>query len=306
MTTRPNENTIRQRVWTLVEPVCADAGYELVDVRFVTEQTGWILRVLIDVAPDDTSGEAPGAAGDAASPDAGDAADVAEHGLAGGTAADGEIDLADCERMSRELSAVLDVDDPISVAYSLEVSSPGIDRPLVTEAHFRRYVGAEVKATLHRGVPTPMGSERKNFRGLLAGVEGTGKDAQAKLIVDGQPWLLPIDDVDHARIVPDWDDVMKGGRGQIRRGEAADAAAGVAHHHGKPGAHGKLPHPKAAEAAAAHAAKVAAEAARHAAHDQKKKRKHGHDAAPADGGHADQAPEPTSSPAPGRDDDRAS
>jgi ribosome maturation factor RimP len=262
MSTRPNESTIRQRVWTLVEPVCADAGYEVVDVRFVTEQMGWVLRVLIDVAPSPVPVPDHAATAAEASADA----DAASSGPA-----DGEIDLADCERISRELSAVLDVDDPIGVPYSLEVSSPGIDRPLVSEAHFRRYVGAELKVTLERGVPTPMGSERKNFRGLLDGVEGEGKDARARLLVDGQPWLLPIADVDHARIVPDWDDVMRGGKGQIRRGEAADAAAGVRHGHAKPGAHGKLPHPKAAEAAAAHAAKLAAAAA-HQPKDRKKRR----------------------------------
>lgn len=234
MTGRINESTIRQRVWTLVEPVCADAGYELVDVRFVTEQSGWVLRVLIDAAPAG-EGEGASAAADAAPTDDATADDATGTGVgddadadAAGPA-DGNIDLADCERISREISAVLDVDDPITAAYSLEVSSPGIDRPLVTEQHFRRYVGAEIKATLHRGVPTPMGSERKNFRGLLVGVEGTGKDAQAKLMVDGQPWLFPISDVDHARIVPDWDAVMKGGRGQIRTGDAADAAAGIKH-----------------------------------------------------------------------------
>lgn len=177
--TRPNENTVRQRVWALLEPMCAHAGYELVDVRFVTEPGGWVLRVFIDRAP-------------------------AENGVAPA------IDLDDCERMSREVSALLDVEDPISHPYSLEVSSPGIDRPLVSVDHFRRFVGAEIKATLVRGVPTPMGSERKNFRGILDGVEGEGEAAQARVIVDGQPWRFPIRDVDLAKIIPDWDAVMRG------------------------------------------------------------------------------------------------
>lgn len=228
---RPNETTIRQRAWALVEPVCLDAGYEVVDVRFVTEQSGWVLRVLIDALPLDEHGEPldPAAA----------AAAVAAPRTEG--PADGDIDLSDCERVSRELSAVLDVDETIAVAYSLEVSSPGIDRPLVTEPHFRRYVGAEIKATLHRGVPTDQGSERKNFRGLLVGVEGEGKEAAAKVIVDGQPWLLPIDDVDQARILPDWDAVMKGGRGQIRTPAAPPAKAGPRgrQHHPGPAASSK-------------------------------------------------------------------
>ncbi len=207
MNLRPNENTIRQRVWALVEPVCVDAGYEVVDVRFVTEQSGWVLRVFIDAAPAEPEASADGAAGDA--PAASD------------EPVDGPIDLSDCERISREISAVLDVDDTIAAAYSLEVSSPGIDRPLVTVAHFRRYIGAELKVTLHQGVPTPsiagaQSSDRKNFRGHLIAVHDDGAAALAEVLVDGQPWRLPIADVDQARIVPDWDAVMKGGRGQLR------------------------------------------------------------------------------------------
>jgi len=179
--------TIRRRVWAIVEPVCSHAGFDLVDVRFVTEPGGWVLRVFID-RPAQKDGEAPIQ----------------------------DVDLDDCERMSRELSALLDVEDPIGPAYNLEVSSPGIDRPLVTEGHFRRFVGAEIKVTLLHGVPNPQGGERKNFRGMLEAVEGEGDDARARVIVDGQPWLLPIHDVDVAKIVPDWDAVMKGNRGQVR------------------------------------------------------------------------------------------
>lgn len=189
MTVKPSSDaaSIRKRVWALVDPVVIHAGYELVDVRFVTEPGGWVLRVFIDLPEPDPGNEAQ------------------------------DVDLDDCERISRELSALLDVEDPIAQAYSLEVSSPGIDRPLVTPNHFRRFVGAEIKASLIHGVPNPQGGERKNFRGILAAVEGEGPEAQATLIVDGQPWLIPISDVDVAKIVPDWDEVMKGGRGQVRQ-----------------------------------------------------------------------------------------
>ncbi len=180
-------STIRRRVWAIVDPVCVHAGFDLVDVRFVMEPGGWVLRVFID-RPAQQDGAAPIQ----------------------------DVDLDDCERMSRELSALLDVEDPIAPAYNLEVSSPGIDRPLVTEAHFRRFVGAEIKVSLLRGVPNPQGGERKNFRGMLEAVEGEGDAAHARVIVDGQPWLLPIHDVDVAKIVPDWDAVMKGNRGQVR------------------------------------------------------------------------------------------
>jgi ribosome maturation factor RimP len=201
MTVRPttpgsnDAGSIRKRVWTIVDPVCVHAGFELVDVRFVMEPGGWVLKVFIDLpAPADP------------------------------TAAVEDVDLEDCEHLSRELSALLDVEDPIAQAYSLEVGSPGIDRPLVTPAHFRRFVGAEIKATLFHGVPTGQGSDRKNFRGLLEAVEGEGDDAVARVMVDGAPWRLPIRDVDVAKIVPDWDAVMRGERGQIRpRTPAADS-----------------------------------------------------------------------------------
>ncbi len=239
---RPNENTIRQRVWALVEPVCVDAGYEVVDVRFVTEQSGWVLRIFIDLP--ESAAEAAVRTGIPEAVDAGStdavAADTDDEVEPAHAPADGDVDLSDCERISREVSAVLDVDDPITLAYSLEVSSPGIDRPLVTVAHFRRYVGAEIKATLHRGVPTAQGSDRKNFRGLLTAVDGDGDTAQATVAVDGQPWRFPIADVDTARIVPDWDAVMKGGRGQIRT--PAPAAPQAKGHGGKGKGHGGKGH----------------------------------------------------------------
>src|SRR5262249_40381773 len=117
------------------------------------------------------------------------------------------VDLADCEKLSRELSAVLDVEDPIPHAYSLEISSPGIDRPLRTPAHFRRFKGAEVKIAL--AVPLA-GTDRKNFKGELTAIPD---DDHVVVTVDGQPFQIPVADVDTAKLVPDWDDVMKGGSG---------------------------------------------------------------------------------------------
>src|SRR6476469_295125 len=80
---------------------------------------------------------------------------------------DGTMQIEDCEAISRALSPVLDVADPIEKAYRLEISSPGIDRPLVRRSDFERYAGHLVKvemAVAHQG--------RKRFRGILAGVEG--------------------------------------------------------------------------------------------------------------------------------------
>jgi ribosome maturation factor RimP len=184
-----HNDPLRQRLVAIVEPVCTSAGYDLVDLRLKSEQGGWVLRVFIDVqivANDD------GAPPEALDPE------WWKHG----------VDLADCERLSHELSAVLDVDDPIPHAYSLEVSSPGIDRPLRTAAHFRRFAGAEIKVAL--AVPLA-GTDRKNFRGELTGCAPEAD--KITMVVDGQTFTLPIADIDTARLVPDWDDVMKGGSG---------------------------------------------------------------------------------------------
>lgn len=177
-----SRNPQLQRLISIIEPVCQSAGYELVDVRFTLEQGGWVLRVCIDRPLDP-------------------AVDPAE------VPAD-RVDLHDCENLSRELSAVLDVDDPIPQAYNLEISSPGIDRPLRTEAHYAYFRGSEAKIQLFTGLPTPSG-ERRNFRGILRGVEA----GAVAIEVDGEVFHLPIDDIDHAKLVPDWDAVMKGGSG---------------------------------------------------------------------------------------------
>jgi len=178
-----SRNPQQERLISIVEPVLVAAGYELVDLRFLLEQGGWILRVCIDRPL----------------PDGSDLHEVPED----------RVDLAACEDMSRELSAVLDVEDPIPQAFSLEVSSPGIDRPLRTAKHFAHFAGSEVKIQLERGLPTESGSERRNFRGTLRGIE----DGKIAVDVDGERFLLPLDDVDHAKLVPDWDAVMKGKSG---------------------------------------------------------------------------------------------
>jgi len=124
------------------------------------------------------------------------------------------VDLHDCENLSRELSAVLDVEDPIPQAFSLEVSSPGIDRPLRTVAHYQHFAGSEAKiqlATPLRLEPpgAPSAVERRNFKGILHGVV----DDKVVIECDGVTYQLPIDDIEHARLVPDWDAVMKGKSG---------------------------------------------------------------------------------------------
>jgi len=177
-----SRNPLQQRLITIVEPVCESAGYELVDLRFLLDQGGWVLRVCVDLPIDD-------------------AMDISEVPAE-------RVDLTDCENLSRELSAVLDVDDPIPQAYSLEVGSPGIDRPLRTAKHFARFAGSDAKIQMAVGLATASG-ERRNFRGILRGVTGD----KVVIEVDGQPFELPIDDIEQAKLVPDWDAVMRGKSG---------------------------------------------------------------------------------------------
>jgi len=128
---------------------------------------------------------------------------------------DGTMLIDDCEAVSRALSPVLDIADPIDRAYRLEISSPGIDRPLVRRTDFERYSGHLVKiemAVAHQG--------RKRFRGLLAGVEGDKvrirrDDAPAGEEADV---LLTMEDIGEARLVLTDELVAE----SMRRGKAAE------------------------------------------------------------------------------------
>lgn len=101
--------------------------------------------------------------------------------------------IDDCEVVSRQVSGILDVEDPISGEYTLEVSSPGMDRPLFTLDQFARYVGEQVKIKLR----TPF-ERRRNFQGILRGVE----EQDVVVLVDDHEYLLPVDSIDKANIIP--------------------------------------------------------------------------------------------------------
>ena len=103
------------------------------------------------------------------------------------------VTVDDCARVSHQVSGILDVEDPITEQYLLEVSSPGMDRPLYNLAQYQVYVGhvLEVKLT----VPF---EGRRRFKGILNGVEGD----EILLVVDDNEYLLPIDYIDRARLVP--------------------------------------------------------------------------------------------------------
>ncbi|HEU0276504.1 MAG TPA: ribosome maturation factor RimP [Rhodanobacteraceae bacterium] len=147
-----------------VAPALAELGLECVGVEWNAGRAGGLLRVYVDAL---SSAERAGAA----------------------------VSVDDCEAASREISALLDVDDPIPGRYTLEVSSPGLDRPLFGAAQFGRFIGAEAKVTLK--LPR---DGRRRLQGRIADVAGTRVD----LDVDGQRIALDEGEVESARLVPDW------------------------------------------------------------------------------------------------------
>ena len=104
------------------------------------------------------------------------------------------IGVDDCERVSYQVSGILDVEDPIAGAYDLEVSSPGLDRPLFEPSHFVRHRGSRVRIRLD----WPLDG-RRNFRGILQGY----RDGNILIDVDGAEQALPIGRIGTARLVPE-------------------------------------------------------------------------------------------------------
>ncbi|WP_371189317.1 ribosome maturation factor RimP [Thalassotalea maritima] len=102
------------------------------------------------------------------------------------------VNVDDCAEVSRQVSAVLDVEDPISTEYNLEVSSPGVDRPLFEKSHFEKVVGETVDVKL--GMPI---NGRRKFKGELQAVEGD----TLIVIVDGQDYELPVGNVERAYLI---------------------------------------------------------------------------------------------------------
>lgn len=102
------------------------------------------------------------------------------------------IDVDNCADVSRQVSAILDVEDPISSEYNLEVSSPGVDKPLFEKAHYLAVVGETIEVKL--GMPQ---NGRRKFKGLLEAVEGD----TLVVVVDGEDYELPLGNVDKANLV---------------------------------------------------------------------------------------------------------
>ena len=145
--------TLRERLINLIEPLLERLGYELVELELTSGRAHATVRVYIDRAEG--------------------------------------VGLEDCERVSREVSALLDVEDPIPTSYTLEVSSPGFDRVLRTHAHFGRFVGSRVFIELK--MPR---EGRRRYTGTLLSVD----DAGIALEVDRQKVSVAFAEIGKARL----------------------------------------------------------------------------------------------------------
>ena len=116
---------------------------------------------------------------------------------------EGGINIEDCEQVSREVSALLDVHDPIEAHYTLEVSSPGLDRPLFKPAHYERFLGEPVKITLD--LPQ---DGRRRFQGRILGVEGETISVEQ----DGKPVALSWGNIQKAKLAPVFEAPPKPGK----------------------------------------------------------------------------------------------
>ncbi|MFW5426598.1 MAG: ribosome maturation factor RimP [Methylophagaceae bacterium] len=145
---------VSDQIEQLIEVPIETLGYELVGVEYIKNGGNTILRIYID----------------------------SEQG----------ISIEDCERVSHQVSGILEVEEPITSAYSLEVSSPGFDRPLFKERDFIRFAGSEVKITMKLPV-----QGRRNFKGSLQGVS----DGSILVEVDGEVYDLPLTKLSKARLI---------------------------------------------------------------------------------------------------------
>ena len=152
-----------QRLVELLQPLVEDLGYEFVGLEYMNNPKQSVLRIYID----------------------------GEEG----------VGLEDCEKVSRETAALLDVEDPIKGHYNLEISSPGLDRPLFTPEQYARFAGEEAKLSLF----APQDGRRK-FKGVIVSAD----DAAVRMNVDGEEVELAFANIAKGRLVPDFDALMAG------------------------------------------------------------------------------------------------
>jgi len=145
------------RLQELLEPVVVGMGYELVGLEYLQDGRRATVRLYIDQPTG--------------------------------------VTIEDCERVSRQVSAVLDVEDVIRSQYTLEVSSPGLDRPLFTPAHYQRFAGATVQVRLYE----PLQGRRK-ITGTLEGIEGE----EVLVSSEGVEYRIPLQRIAKARLKPEF------------------------------------------------------------------------------------------------------
>jgi len=150
--------TLVERLTNMLEPAVAAAGFELVGIEFVRAGKHSTLRVFIDH----------------------------EEG----------ISVDDCADVSYQVSAVLDVEDPINTEYNLEVSSPGLERPLFNAAHYERFLGEEVSVQLTAAV-----MNRRNFKAQIAAVDGE----KVTFAIGDESLTVPVNAIKKANLVPKFD-----------------------------------------------------------------------------------------------------
>ena len=148
---------ITEIVEEMLEDFLRQEGYELYNAEFVKEGRDWFLRVYIDK-----------------------------------TVTDEYVGTEDCEKVSRFLSEKLDEADPIEQNYYLEVSSPGMDRPLLKRSHYERYIGSEVEIRLYKGK-----DGTQNIQGVLKDITGDDITVEDH---DGREWKLQLSEIAKAKL----------------------------------------------------------------------------------------------------------
>jgi ribosome maturation factor RimP len=159
--------SVVEQVRAIASRVAGSYGLDIFDVQYRREGPGMVLRIQID---------RPGA----------------------GATAEDSVSVDDCARVSRDLSAVLDVEDVVPTAYTLEVSSPGLDRPLRGPADYSRFAGRRVKVVMREAVDGQM-----FFKGRLAGSSGTGDSQQGAVTIvtdDGRAHQVPYGAITRANL----------------------------------------------------------------------------------------------------------
>ncbi|MCK4501929.1 MAG: ribosome maturation factor RimP [Desulfuromonadales bacterium] len=151
-----------ERIEALVTPILTDLGCELVDIEYQQEQRGWVLRFLLDK--------------------------------------EGGINLDACAAASREIGSLLDVEDVIPTAFNLEVSSPGLERPLKKAGDFERFSGQPAKIKTVSSIdPDESGKNRKTFIGTLSGFDNG--DVLLQLKKDGDTIRIALHLIDKANLI---------------------------------------------------------------------------------------------------------